>query len=332
MRSDELAARVRLNCTLEDGAPDYPDAIVLNELNDSLKSTFSRMIVAARAGYWAQQYDVTVVTPQPKYRIPQRAVGGSLEKVMLGVGSPPVFNRLQEVSEAHAAQFEQVASVLGQPVAYVVRGDQVVLLPNPDATAYTLRMHYYVRPSRLVTQQSVAVTGFTERGRVTAVNVAARTITVNVVPFDMEAINLGVVTPTAITSANQLIDVVHPNGWYELALVGAAQTLAGSVFTVGGTDDMNEIAVGDYVRAAEQTDWPCLPEDFHRALADTASVKILAERDFPDKAGSFAQAVTADIGRMQDLLLPRVKSEALTIKAPLPMLRGRTRWPLGWYT
>lgn len=321
---------MRLNCTLEDSAADYPDSVLLGELNDSGMSTFEAMIVKARAGYWLDTLDVAVTATQPKYRVPPRSCVGGFEKIEIGIPNN-AFVPLAEVSEAHASYYASPPSAVGTPMKFVMRGDQAVLLPPPDATAYTLRMYFYRRPSRLVTQQSSTLNGGTDRGRIITggINTVARTVTVNALPFDMEAVSAGVITPAVITSANQRIDIVHPYGWHELAMMDMTQTIAGLVITLGGTDDMSEIQVGDYVRVAEQTDWPNLPDDFHRALVDTTTVKVLAERNMAEKASDFAQAVSADIQRFQDILEPRVKTGALTIKAPLPGIRGRPRgyWP-----
>lgn len=326
MRSDELIASVRLSSTTEDTHQDYPDAVMLRELNDALWQTFEDPIVIKRAGYWLSPFDQTVVSGQSKYRIPERACVGGLEMIELGYSSPPRFWRLPEVSQAASDAYELAANSLGMPRKFVMRGDQAVLLPTPDATPLVLRMWYYRRPSRLVAQQSSTMNGGTIRGTVTAVNTVARTITVDVVPQDMERVVAGVVTPTAITSGSNLIDVVHPYGWFELALVGATQTLAGSVFTIAGTADMSEIRVGDFVRAAEQTDWPALPTDFHRCLCDVAAVKVLGERNLMDKASGLASGVSADLARLVNILQPRVKSESLVLCAPLPGIRGRPMW------
>jgi hypothetical protein len=324
-----MLQRVRLNTTLEDSAVDYPDAILLAELNDSLSTTFEQMIVAAKAGYWVRQSFVTVTSPQPKYRIPSRACLQGLLTVDIGVGTNPVYCPLHEVSEEHAVQFESNATSLSTPQAFVVRGDQVVLLPNPDASVYTLRMTYFRRPSRLQTQQSTTLNGGTSRGKILAFNPTTRVATVDAIPFDMEAVSGGVITPTPIVSGTTLVDIVHPNGWHELAAMDLSQTWSSTTITFGGTDDLSEVAVGDFVRAREQTDWPQLPSDFHRCLADVTTVKVLAQRNMSDKASDFAQSVSADIQRFQDILLPRVKSSALTIRAPLPGIRGRPRayWP-----
>lgn len=328
MRSDDCLARLRLNTGIEDSAIDYPDSVMLNELNDAGMSTFEAMIVKAKAGFWVDTLDFTVTTPQPKYRIPPRACGQVLVKCEVTIPGN-AMSMLPEVSESHASLYTTPPSQVGPPRMFVIRGDQVVLLPNPDST-YTLRMYFWRRPSRLVTQQSSTLNGGTDRGRITSIaGIASRQVVVNALPFDMEAVSGGVITPAAITTAQQLVDIVHPNGWHECAAINLTQSFGGTTITLGGTDDLSEIAVGDYVRVAEQTDWPMLPDDFHRALVDVTTVKILAQRKDHDKAADFADSVSADIARFLDLMQPRVRESALTIKAPLPQIRGRPRgnWP-----
>jgi hypothetical protein len=326
MRSDEALAMVRLNSTTEDTHPDYSDSVLLRMLKDALWQTFEDPIVVKRAGYWLSPFDQTVVSGQAKYRVTERACVGGLEMVELGSGTPPRFLRIPEVSQAASDDYELASGSLGYPRKFVMRGDQVVLLPTPDATALTVRQWYYRRPSRLVQQQSSTMNGGVIRGTVTAVSVGARTIQVDVVPQDMERVVAGVVTPTAITSGSNRIDVVHPYGWFDLALVGATQTLAATTFTVGGTDDMSEIRVGDFVRAAEQTDWPALPEDFHECLCGVTAVKVMGQRNILDKAAGFASSTSADLARLINILQPRVKSESLVMCAPLPGIRGCPAW------
>lgn len=294
--------------------PDYTDARLLIELSDELRTTFSRAVTQARSGYWLKQQFTTVVAGTAKYPIPRRAVIGGLENLSIADSSGKYY-KLDEVSETHSQNYELASGQIGEVKKYVVRADQVVLLPTPSQ-AYTLRMSYYVRPSRLVTAQTA--------GLVTAVNATARTITVNSVPADKDT---GL---TIVTGAT--LDVVHPSGWCELPLVGMASTLAASTFTIAGTAPMDEVLVGDYVRAADQTDWPCLPEDFHRTLAKSAAVKVMSELHMLQKADATAGQVNADLQRFSDLLVSRVKSEAKVLKAPRSVLQvGRgQRGFYGW--
>lgn len=328
MRSDELITEVRMRAFIPDAHSDYTSARILQEINAVLPTLFSQMIVDARAGFYLDQVVGTTAAGQSYYRIPGRAVVSGLEKVEIANTSGEM-RPLTEVTPYDAGLLEGPynAPTRGFPTRYLIEGDQVRLFPCPDAT-YALRMRYYRRPNRLVSQQSSTLNGGTIRGNVTAVNPSARTVTVGVVPFDQEAVAGGVLTPAAITSANQRIDIIHGDGWHELALTNATQTLAGSVFTIGGTSDMSKIEVGDWVRAAEQSDWPQLPDDFHATLVDSTAIMILNSMDMPDKASALAQKMGSDLQRFRALLTPRVKDSPRIIRPTYSRLHGRRSWRL----
>jgi hypothetical protein len=307
MRSDELLTALRYSAFIGDAAqaPDYDDARLLYELTDVLKSVFTGMIVDARSGYWLQSSLQTTSTTDARYRIPDRATAGGLETVEFQDASGK-FRRLDQLPEDQAYEYASVGASTGVPLYYVIRGDQLELLPTPS-TAAPLRMSYYLRPSRLVQPQSSTLAPAPNnvvRGRIDAVNVGARTLTVNALPFDQE-----LAAPAAITTALQLIDVVHPGGSYAPVLVGATQTIAALVITVGGTDSLADIQVGDYVRVAEQAEWPPLPEDYHRLAADIAAIKVMTQLDWPDKAQLLSAATAGDIERFKSLIADRVKSQ-----------------------
>lgn len=316
MNAAELIAIVRRNTTTEANHPDYPDSVILQELNDSLTTKFQRTVIDSRSGYWLQSTTVTLTSGQSSVRIPPRAI--ALSKVEIGNGTTPSsidFRRLPQVQEGHADLFEGSASSLGTPRVWVSRGDQIALIPAADSSGYTLKIWYFIRPSRLCPQQS----DVPYEGYITAVNPVSRTITVGVLPVSYNPDG----TTSAIVSGSTLIDVVHPNGWHELALVSAQQAFSGTTFNISGTDDMTKISVGDFVRVADQTDWPPIPVDFHRCLADITSVKILLQQDYPQKAMGFAADVNSDLERFSSLIGDRVKEEARTARATLPMLRRR---------
>jgi hypothetical protein len=86
---------------------------------------------------------------------------------------------------------------------------------------------------------------------------------------------------------------------------------------------MSSIQVGDYVRAADQSEWAPIPDDFHRCLADITSIKILIQRDFQQKAMGYAQDVNSDLSRFSSLINDRVQEEQQVPRAALPSLRRR---------
>lgn len=312
MRSDELIAAARYSAFIGDGGAftEWSDARVLIELNDKLQTAFEDIVVKARAGFWLHEFIYTTIANDSDYRIPPRSVVGGLEKVEIASASGQPYTKLSEipVSESQDYRSSQTGGSASSPYVFCVNGDVVDVIPTPPA-GYLLKLTYYIRPSRLQTSQSSTQGGaFVDRGRITAVNVAARTVTVNVLPWDYS-----LSTPAQIVSAQQTVDVVHPDGWHELSYVGATQTISGVDITFTDAQDMTDIQVGDYVRVADQTDWPCLPDDFHRCLADTVAIKILIMLSLKDKAALLTENVGNDINRFRSLLLPRVKAEPKSI-------------------
>lgn len=318
MNSAELIEAVRQDVFIDQSGtswPDYDDARMYIECTDALRTVFSRSVTQARQGYWQKQTLVPVVAQTAIYQIPYRAVSGGLEQVAMSDGGK--YIKLEEVTETHAQDYELAPNTYGQPKKYCIRGDQIVLLPSP-ATSYTLRLTYYLRPSALYAPQPLA-------GIITDVNKTTRLITVGVIPVDR-------VTSGNVTTGS-VIDVIHPGGWHEVALVGATATLvAGTVITVGGTASLDEVRIGDYVRAAEQTDWPCLPEDHHRTLAKVTAITVCQQLHMLAKATELTNAANSGMQAFIDLLSSRVKAEAPVLKAPMSVLQvGRgQRGFFGW--
>lgn len=320
MDTTQLILAVRESATLGDASafPEYTDARILRELNDKLRTVFEDLVTKSRSGYWVHRYTFTTTPNLSRYRIPPRAVVQGLEDVQLSpIGSTTNYVSLDQVPVSDFARWE--AQVGTQPVVYCCSGDQVEFAP-PVTAALPVKFLYYIRPSQMYTAQN-SVSG-TDRGRITAFNAVARTVTVNAIPFDMSQF-----IPAAVTSGQQLIDIVHADGWHELAMVDITQTFTGLVFTLAGTANMDRVQVGDYVRVRDQTDWPCLPDDFNRCLADAAAVKILIELHLSEKSELLGANNSNDIARFRSLLYPRVKAAPRMIGIR-PKARG-SAWPFG---
>jgi hypothetical protein len=314
----DLLVKVRLDSMTEDAATDYPDAVLIDELNAALTQKFEQLVIDSLSGYWMQYQDYPLTVGQIGIRVPSRAIKFSKLEIGVGSGTSTQWYAFPELSEAHMGVFQVPLNMVNAPMRYVLRGDQVQFVPPPDSTNYTVRVWYFIRPSKLVPpQNNDPVTGGTDRGRITAINTAARTLTVNAIPFDQS-----LSAPAAITTATQKIDVVHRDGWHELAIVSATQTIGGSVITLTDTQDMSEIVLGDYVRAEMQTDWPVLPDDFHRALAGVTAMKVLIQQDYQAKAVSVASDVGGDLGRFTSTITKRVQEEPIVLRPYIPTLRG----------
>lgn len=317
MNTTEMLAQLRLNCLLEDAAIDYPDSVLLRELSDSFIAKYQSIVVSMRNGFWEQQYYQPLSTGVARYRLTPNA--SVISKIEIGSGSSANyddidFSRMPMLQEGHSDLFETSFNSLGQPRGYVLRGNDIVVIQTPDSGGYVMRITYLRRPARFYASQN-AQAG-TDRGRVTAVNTTTRAITVNAIPFDMS-----LVTPAQIVNGAQ-VEVIKPSGWFEPSYgIASTASISGLVITITGTQPMRDIAAGDYLRVSGQTDWPMIPEDFHRSVVDTATVKILVQRGYQQKASNFAGDVTSDLQRFEELYQKRVIEEPRVIRAPLATLR-----------
>jgi hypothetical protein len=273
MRIEQLIARTRATARIGDSNADYTDAIIRQELTDAQHSVFGALIVQAESGAWLKRYEVTTTAARARYRLPYRASAGVAGSI----------------------------EILGSVGDYEVEGDQLVFDSAP-ATGSTLRITYYLRPSLLVPQQT--------QGRVASKDTANNSITLNAMPADQD-VNSSTYQNQVATG--HLIDVVHNNGWHELSIVGATASVGGLVITFDSAVDITDVEVGDYVRFADQTDWACLPDDFHRVLADVTAARICRARGDMQKADAIdrqvgnSDPITGDLKRFQDCLIPRVK-------------------------
>lgn len=292
MNADELVTAVRVTGALPEADPTYTDAVVRDELHHMLTTLFERTVVVSREGYWRKFLDYTVQADQQRYRLPPRACSGTAESIEFFSGQPPIpFFR--------------------ERPGYTFQGDQIVL-DSPPQTSCTLRVHYYLRPSKLVQPQT--------EGRVVAFDNVAKTITVNALPLDQR-------TEIEIGTGDR-IDVIHPNGWHEVYIVDqpVAVDVPTLTLTFGPSVDLSQVEIGDYVRAADQTDWPALPEDFHRTLCDAAASAILVSKGDIGKAQTLASKVNGDTERFTDLLNPRVKDNPPATVPRFGVNRSRARY------
>lgn len=312
MDDSEMLAAVRLSAGLPDSHPDYTDAQLRTEISDVLRTVFGAPIVKSKAGYWLQPYTTDLTSGTSVYQIPGRSMAQGLKHVEVRASSSDDFYPLREISQDDLGRLD---TNTGPPVAYVVYTDFVRLVPTPDDSNADIRMWYYLRPSDLVQEQTTA-------GIITSINTSTRVALMATTPTDRS-------TASAITTSTT-VDVVSTVGAHEVHVVGATLTnvTSDTSVTFASGTDLTRVVVGDAVRAQDQTDWPMLPQEFHRTLADVTAAVILA-----GGIGSInmAQGLTGkaaeDLRRFTDLIEPRVRNNVrkMVPSYARPGVRGRNR-------
>lgn len=301
-----MVAKVRDGARIADDHPDYTDARIREEITRVLAHSFAVPVMHARAGYWRQKVQTTLAASTRAYRLPHRALLNSADVIEFQSGSKWLPVQPLELRDAGPSSELTGAT----PTHFLADGDHVEIYPLLTS-AQVFRTTYILRPPSL--QQ------FQAAGLVTAVDTGALTVTVNSAPVDRE-------TAAALTGAEE-VDIVHPNGGHELALVGVTPSgLGGSVFTFPAGTDLSRVAVGDYVRAADQTDWPMLHAEFHGTLADATAAALCVDLGKALKAQQLVGKVESELNKMVAGQEPRIKHMLQKLKRRHGAARRRTRY------
>jgi hypothetical protein len=314
VREDDFIARVRRDARIRSAHPDYTDAIIREEAWGLLAGTFAESVQRAHQGYWRQSVQTMVAASQRSYRLPHRALANTADVIeyLNGAGNWTPVNLLSALRD----RGPMTSATATYPTHAVADSDRIELYPLPSS-ALTVRTSYMLRPPKLVQYQTA--------GEVTAVDADALTVEVNTVPDDQD-------TGSAVTTSDKL-DIIHPNGGHELALVGVApDSIVSTTLTFPSGTDLSKVEVGDFVRAADQTDWPMLHEEFHATLAAAEAASICLGLGKSVKAQQLAAKVSSDLARMRNMQEPRLKDVFRHLKRRngLGRHRGRfgRRWPV----
>ena len=276
-----LLSQIIIKGCLPDGA--YENQELLDLAYDALLSEIVPIVIARREEYYVRYVDFTLTSGQASYEIPYRALGGSLRDVKLLNG-----NTIAHVDRIDPKKIDRVE--IGGPYRFYIEGNNIVLWPTPQDVTATLRMYYFLRPSRLVQTSDC--------GQITAIN--GQVVTCSL--------------PTAWT-VNSTFDFVKGKPGYDIismdesinAIDSGASTLTFNAALP------STLAVGDWVCLAEETCFPYLPPEGHIALIQCAVTSALEAMGDPAQAGS-AQKAELQKRVFENLINFRVQSEPKLFK------------------
>lgn len=262
-----------------------------------LREGVAPLLSTSRAEHLVYPYTVAVVSGTSTYRMPPRAIGGSLRNVSF-VDSANTAIRLRELSMDEVETIG-TSTNQGTPFAYYTQNYSVVLVPVPNV-AGTLSMPYYARPNALVLQGSSAVSG-------------ARCVALTSVSGDTTFITIVTSPPTVLTAATR-VDIVRATPGFETLVAGAPVTvefLGGSYrFTITGLASGVglSIATGDYLCLPNEAPVPQVPVELHGLLAARTARRLLKA-----VGDDRWQSVDADVQELEGMALkwlaPRVAGQ-----------------------
>lgn len=331
--ADEIIASVKRRASI----PTAQSTVSLNDFlaitNEELHSWLVPLVVETREEHFLSSVDVALVPDVYSYRIPHRAIGGSLREVR-AVGHRGETWNLPRIDPA---ELDDVGE------GFALEGNSVRLAGRARFKA--LRLHYLQRPNDLVLAADAAV--------VTVVDTAARTLKLVGVPTPLPALlpaRVGVVPVWLPSAAGEATG--GPVLPAELPLDLAAPVhFAGSGITFdiirstpgfecvaidvpGGFDPTTNIlhldvdvpagvAPGDFLCLTGQAPVPQIPVDLVPLLVQRVVVACLeALGDSEAKASAEAKLNTM-IRPALSMLAPRVAGESLRIVNRSSLFRRR---------
>lgn len=305
------AVKLRAMLPTSSASPGTLDADVLEHANDELQSRLVPLLLAVNEEYFTATVDVPLVGGQAIYRVPDRCAASKLRDVTLLVGATIID--LPRIEPERLSQLINGAS--GVPAGFTMEAGGVRLLPTPASSGMSLRMRYFVRPSKLTTTA-------TEFGAISAVTYVSSTVATLAAPI-----------PLTVTTTSML-DVVAARPPFETLALDGLSAGTSSPYTVtfaalspsiqAGASSVGFIGA-DYLTYRDRSPIIQLPVELHSLLAQRTLCRILQSLGQYDKLDR-AEREADRLERVAlSLLTPRVDGAPRKLRGLLQNTR-RSGW------
>lgn len=286
----EMITWTRKEATLSRLSTEYTDTVIMGLMNKTMDEVLTPLVAAARSGYWCHTFTRTLGANNPSVRLPPRACP-AIEQVDISIDGVN-WEALDEALEAEAQDWMREHGRDSYPAAYVVRSAYLQLLPAAKVEGVLIRVKVVVRPNTLVAAQG--------GGRILDVDTSTNTLTLDSMPVSMPG--------SVPISGTVIFDAIEPNGNFELSLCDAVGDVIDSTHVqIASTFSLARVEVGDYLRCANQSEWPQLPKEFHSIVGSITALPILRQRDLYERSDKLAEATGNALQRLREHITPRVR-------------------------
>lgn len=252
---------------------------LLNIATEQLHTKLYPIIQSTREEFYVTRKDFTITASQNEYIIPSRASGLVLRDVQLVTGT--------DVQSLGIIDSEYITTTSSGTVSgYYLEHNKIILYPTPASTSGTLRVRYYLRPSRLTITSNC--------GQISSIDTVTNQVVVSAIP--------------STWAAGTSLDFVQASAPYaNLAIDQAATVVSGTTITFASLP--STLAVGDWLAPAEYSPIPQLPYEFHAVLAQLTVCKVLEAMGDREGATLAFKDVQTDLENMLKLVTPRNQGE-----------------------
>ena len=256
--TEDLIASVKSRSLAPTSQKTWTDNELTDILNEELFLNLVPDIYKTREDYFKTYTRVSLVSGQYYYRLPERALGDTLEDVVIidNSGNRWPLNRYSSRDIPNTTVNYPNFS------GYCIEGTRIRLIPQTNMPGSFLEFRYSMRISKLVPTTRVA--------QITGVSVGGANTTFTV-DTDLTAI-LSASDECDFYTGESPFSVLYPD-----VVIG---TITATTVIVPNTSVDNEVgtvdvSVGDYVSLPSEANMALLPEEFDPIIAQLAAVYIL---------------------------------------------------------
>lgn len=231
----------------------FPDASIVEFLNDALQVTLVPEIKACREEFFVVRSDVAIVNGTDTYSIPLRAYAGAIRDLALvdANGNEALLPQITPMDLKNSVGYASPRQIYG----FYFEGNKVRLFPTPVGGVSSLRFRVERRPNNL----TLATNAMT----IISVNTGANQFTVSSVP-------------TGLFPNGTVVDFIKDTPYFESVGDDYPITgVAGTTFTMAGGLPSG-LAAGNYVARTGFSPVPQIPYEGMLVLCQIAASDMLA--------------------------------------------------------
>lgn len=255
LTAEDLIASVKNRALIPDNQVTFETEDFLSFANEELIIGLVPTVLLYHEDYLLYTQSTALVANKSNYKIPYRAIGNKLRELSYQDLNHNVYEMsrlpIDDVSEY------QGSSTVTNLQHYYVRNNEIILVPNlGESVVGDLLFSYYLRPNNLVTNDKIAV--------IQSINTGTGEIFVNSVPESFS-------TATKI----DFIKVENPFKCLSFDATPTSISSSTNTITFSANDIPSELAAGDHIALAGETNIIQLPADLHVMLAHRVAIRCL---------------------------------------------------------
>lgn len=314
LTSNELIDSLKRRGMIPENQETFDTDDFLDILNEEMDMYILPYLLSVHEEYLVNSEDQALTTGTIRYAIPYRAIGNKLRGLFFVDDNENETKYTRVSIEDKDDYYVNGAAFYGHNSAFFVENNNIVLIEDPSTSSGSLRMYFYLRPSRLVKDS--------EAGLITGVDTTTGVISMSNYPTTFATLPLmdfvGKKTPNKIKGYDIQPSSVDSN----------------TKTVTFDTDDLpSDLVVGDYLNLAEESIVPQIPTELHGLLAQKASLTCIeAIGDLES-----AKLVEAKLDKIQkniyNLIDNRVESSPQKVRNRFSTLRvatGKNRTRFRW--